>query len=890
MKKQWKRLLALLMVLTLCVAVLPGAALAAEDEESGDDTTATETSKTLTVGADQTYTTVQQAINAIYAEEDPTGWTIEIKSGSYLQFAIPKELDGLTVKAADGATVTITTWTGDYDSALTATYNSTASSNSYYNTQGYRYVFNSVYVQAEAVTFSGLNFTLGTYMPTEGQYWYRACITDLGGYANGNTMSTGMTVTNCTFSSNEQGYVTTYPTGSTYNAYGILIGASTSWTVKQCSFDKFSSAICFMCDNYTVSSNGITVSDNTFTSCDRAMDGYYGGTPDSTAGVLTFTYNSVTGTSALRSKVVVMDQASKGSIGGVVIMNNTFSYTMVLLENMAESSCTINEICDYTEHTHTEDCYNDEGTLTCEYTEHTHILDDNTFSNGSYYVEGDGWYYNDSYNGTITINLPDAAYYESPSTDTGYWVLNIDLDELTNNSEGATAYVQSVIDEANASGSHTLSFTWLDTNETDLLWTVTAFKDAIYWVSGTEKTSEPGMDKVIIEDDGTETDSTTAAAGDVIDFELRSTLPESMKDFIQEAASAPMVLADEDTSTTSYDMTFHDVMDSELILDEDSFKVTIIKYKIEDGNIVYETTTDEDGNTVSTPVVADTVDVSAAYYTVTTTGLEDDCTFEVTVNLLGLYQASLITSDDLGSAAIVVSYSATLSEDAEAGTYENTAWVEWPDGESEKDTVTVDTYGINIFKYDQSDTDDEGNYVGLAGATFELQRVVDTTDGTVDEATDDDGNTTYTYTYTVTDEEGNETEKTTTVYQAENKVETEDEDGNTSTETVTYYYDVSYTLTSGSDGYVTIEGLDAGTYYLVETEAPSGYVCSSTALEIVLPTNAVAETYIASVQFANAPIPSTGGTGTAMYTTVGVIILLAAGCVFLFSHKKRESN
>ncbi|MCD8343113.1 MAG: LPXTG cell wall anchor domain-containing protein [Oscillospiraceae bacterium] len=27
-----------------------------------------------------------------------------------------------------------------------------------------------------------------------------------------------------------------------------------------------------------------------------------------------------------------------------------------------------------------------------------------------------------------------------------------------------------------------------------------------------------------------------------------------------------------------------------------------------------------------------------------------------------------------------------------------------------------------------------------------------------------------------------------------------------------------------------------------------------------------------------------------MYTTVGVIILLAAGCVFLFSRKKRESD
>ncbi len=421
-------------------------AVAAADDDN--------TEKTLTVGANQTYKTVQEAINYIYLQRDQTGWTIEIESGTYLQFAIPKELDGLTVKAVDGASVTITAWTGNYDSALTATYNSTASSNSHYNTQGYQYVFNSVYVQAEDVTFNELNFTLGTYMPTEGQYWYRACITDLGGYSGGNTMSTGLTVTNCTFSSEEQGYVTTYPTGSTYNAYGILIGASTRWTVTGCTFDGFSSAICFMCDGYSVSSDGITVTGNTFTNCDRAMDGYYGGTPSGTAGTLTFSYNVVTGSSNLRSKIVVMDQVSGGSIGAVSVTGNTFTYTMVLMENMAESPCTVND-----------------------------ILSDNTFGTSSYYVEGDGWYYNNSYNGSITVNIPDTAYYESPESDTGYWVLNVDLDSLGSNSEGATAAVQAIIDEANLTGSHTLSITWADTDEKTLLYTVTAFKDCIYWVS-----------------------------------------------------------------------------------------------------------------------------------------------------------------------------------------------------------------------------------------------------------------------------------------------------------------------------------------------------------------------------------------------------------------------
>lgn len=93
--KKLRGFMAVILALVMCIAMLPTAAFVAEAD------------KTLTVGEDETYTAVQQAINAIYAEEDPTDWTIKIESGTYLQFAIPKELDGLTVKAADGNCCTI---------------------------------------------------------------------------------------------------------------------------------------------------------------------------------------------------------------------------------------------------------------------------------------------------------------------------------------------------------------------------------------------------------------------------------------------------------------------------------------------------------------------------------------------------------------------------------------------------------------------------------------------------------------------------------------------------------------------------------------------------------------------------------------------------------------
>lgn len=145
-------------------------------------------------------------------------------------------------------------------------------------------------------------------------------------------------------------------------------------------------------------------------------------------------------------------------------------------------------------------------------------------------------------------------------------------------------------------------------------------------------------------------------------------------------------------------------------------------------------------------------------------------------------------------------------------------------GNSEEDIVTINTYAIRIFKFDQNDQS------GLEGAVFEL-------------------------------------------YQ-------KDEEGNTDQESI-------IELVSGKDGYITTNGLKEGTYYLKETTAPSGYVCSETELEVVVPNGADTENII-NVRFANSLIPHTGGTGTRMYTIAGAAIVIGAGALLVVSRRKKE--
>ena len=323
-----------------------------------------------------------------------------------------------------------------------------------------------------------------------------------------------------------------------------------------------------------------------------------------------------------------------------------------------------------------------------------------------------------------------------------------------------------------------------------------------------DKVSYPGLDKKVGDNDEKMNDvDVDAAAGQKVSFQLTSNVPTDLLNYLNPEAVTPPFIDGEKPGTAEkveiadrgeYVLTFHDKLNEKLINPEN--------YVVKIGDI--ELTTEQ-------------------YKVLTPT---DGCSFEISLDLVELYEeeAGVITDDDIKNATLItVTYDATLSEEAKAGRYENTAWVTAPkDWTTSKDIVYVNTYAIDIFKYDQAEPKK-----GLEGAEFELYQK-----------------------------------------DAENNV----------------LEDSKKTLTSGADGKILVDGLDAGTYYLKETKAPDGYVCSTAELEIVIPEKAGVNKTV-GVSFANSQIPHTGGTGTLMFTIGGIALMGTAGLLLVVSRKKRKA-
>ena len=351
-----------------------------------------------------------------------------------------------------------------------------------------------------------------------------------------------------------------------------------------------------------------------------------------------------------------------------------------------------------------------------------------------------------------------------------------------------------------------------------------------------DKTSYPGLTKDVsdLNDEKNwqeEDKAVDVAAGNTVNFKLTSNVPDDLRNYLNPAPVYPPVIEGDEPGTPeegtlpedeqqrgSYTLTFHDVM-NEMLTNPGSFIVTI---------------GEQDSETI--PLLTLTENT---HYTINTTpdphqnedGTTTTCTFEITLDLAELYERGKEKGINVdayidNAAPITVTYQATLNGDAVSGQFENKAWVTAPNWKTSEDVVYVNTYAINIFKYDQATNE------ALPGATFTLYSDEDCADEHI----------------------------------------------------------VAADL-SDDDGLVSFDGLDAGTYYLKETKAPDGYVCSDTVVTIIIGEGGQQNAKnIVSVKFANSLIPHTGGMGTTMFSIVGGALIATAGVIFVISRKKRARN
>lgn len=231
----------------------------------------------------------------------------------------------------------------------------------------------------------------------------------------------------------------------------------------------------------------------------------------------------------------------------------------------------------------------------------------------------------------------------------------------------------------------------------------------------------------------------------------------------------------------------------------------------------------------------------------------DGCTFEL--SFTNLFYTTYRQQIDRGELTkIYVKYYATVGNKAPINTaMKNTTYLTYGENnlETDKSETETYTYGIPVFKY-------TGTNTPLADAKFILSKVENATEADAIKLTSNGAF----YRYTIDQTNGG---------------------GNT-------------TLVSPTEGRFEIQGLEAGTYYLKETEAPKGYnkIQKSIKIEILedgsikVDNNAI--TGDVRVQNNTGSIlPSTGGMGTTLIYVVGSILVLASGIV-LFSKRKEGTN
>lgn len=265
-----------------------------------------------------------------------------------------------------------------------------------------------------------------------------------------------------------------------------------------------------------------------------------------------------------------------------------------------------------------------------------------------------------------------------------------------------------------------------------------------------------------------------------------------------------------------------------------------------------------DGLTIDTDsikVQIDATDVDAPNYTLDKTAT-NDYTFKLSVDT-EKYAASWSAN---GGKQLVITYTATLNDNNTTAvnvketnkvTFDYSFYPYVENSHKQKtDTVDVTTFAIKIDKFVKDQEADK-----LAGAKFDLYR---------------------------------------TATQAEIDAGSAETIPHTTIEGIL----LESGLTTDANGAATFEKYEAnGTnydYYLVETQAPSGYNLLDDAVKVNFTDSDVATTEgIYTVKVPNSSgikLPITGGTGTVIFTVIGIVLMVGAVILLVVSRKKSKAN